>query len=530
MHAYEQYGEDCVTHLDGMFAFAVWDVARRTLMLARDRMGEKPLYYHAGPDVFAFGSELRALLEHPAVPRRLSFEGLSRYLAFEHLPAPHSVLTDVAKLPPGHLLTVSPGSKPRIVRYWDLAFAPDGSVDEEEWVDRLTRQLQASVRSRLVSDVPLGIFLSGGVDSSAIVAMAAPLSPARPLKTFTIGFSEPTYDERAFARAVATRFGTDHEEAVFSPRDAARLLEEVGHLLDEPLVDPSFLPIYLLSRTARRAVTVVLSGDGGDELFCGYPTFLADRGVRWVRRLPEGVQRWAARTVNRLRPSARYGSAEFLLKQFFRGLPHSPEVRTQLLLGGSTAREQSGLFSAAVRSALAGFDPYEELAHGVAEVPRLAPVDRMIYQHCKYYLAGQNLVAVDRASMACGLGVRAPLLDHALVELASQIPADLKLRGWQTKYILKRALRGQLPAAILARRKQGFGAPIGAWLRGPLRRALEERLAPDRVSRLGLFDPAATSRLVVEHVEGRTDHRKLLWALMMLDAWCEHYLPHARWT
>jgi len=530
VHAYEQYGEDCVTHLDGMFAFAVWDIARRTLMLARDRMGEKPLYYHAGPDVFAFGSELRALLEHPAVPRQLSFEGLSRYLAFEHLPAPHSILTDVAKLPPGHLLTVSPGSKPRIVRYWDLAFAPDGSVDEEEWVDRLTRQLQASVRSRLVSDVPLGIFLSGGVDSSAIVAMAAPLSPARPLKTFTIGFSEQTYDERAFARAVATRFGTDHEEVAFSPRDAVRLLEDVGHLLDEPLVDPSFLPIYLLSRTARRAVTVVLSGDGGDELFCGYPTFLADRGVRWVRRLPERVQRWAARTVNGLRPSPRYGSAEFLLKQFFRGLPHSPEVRTQLLLGGSTAREQSGLFSAAVRSALAGFDPYEELAHGVAEVPRLAPVDRMIYQHCKYYLAGQNLVAVDRASMACGLEVRAPFLDHALVELASQIPAHLKLRGWQTKYILKRALRGRVPTAILARRKQGFGAPVGAWLRGPLRRALEERLAPDRVSRLGLFDPATTSRLVVEHVEGRTDHRKLLWALMMLDAWCEHYLPHTRWN
>src|SRR5881409_404392 len=212
VHAYEDAGEACVRELDGMFAFALWDATRRTLLLARDRMGEKPLYYHAGPDVFAFGSELRALLEHPAVPRQLSFEGLSRYLAFEHIPAPHSILTDVAKLPPGHLLTVSPRSKPRIVRYWDLAFAPDGSLDEEEWVDRLTRQLQASVRSRLVSDVPLGLFLSGGVDSSAIVAMAAPLSPARPLKTFTIGFSEPTYDERAFARAVATRFGTDHEE------------------------------------------------------------------------------------------------------------------------------------------------------------------------------------------------------------------------------------------------------------------------------------------------------------------------------
>src|SRR5947208_1800028 len=343
VHAYEAWGEDCVHHFDGMFALAIWDVGQRTLLLARDRMGEKPLHYYAGSDAFVFGSELRALLEHPAVPRELNLASLARYLSFEHVPAPHSILAGIEKLPPGHLLTVSPGSKPRIVPYWDLAFAPDGSVDEEEWVDRLTRQLQASVRSRLVSDVPLGMFLSGGVDSSAIVAMAAPLSPARPLKTFTIGFSEPTYDERAFARAVATRFGTDHEEAVFSTQDAVRLLEDVGRLLDEPLVDTSFLPTYLLSRTARRAVTVVLSGDGGDELFCGYPTFLADRGVRWVRRLPERVQRWAARTVNGLRPSPRYGSAEFLLKQFFRGLPHSPEVRTQLLLGGLTAPEQSGL-------------------------------------------------------------------------------------------------------------------------------------------------------------------------------------------
>jgi asparagine synthase (glutamine-hydrolysing) len=529
-HAYEQYGEDCVAHLDGMFAFAVWDVTRRTLLLARDRMGEKPLYYYAGPEVFVFGSELRALLEHPAVPRTLSLEGLSRYLAFEYIPAPYSILTDVAKLLPGCLLTVSPGSKPRITRYWDLSFSPDSSVDEEEWADRLARQLQTAVRSRLVSDVPLGLFLSGGIDSSAMVAMAARLSPARPLKTFTVGFSEPSYDERAFARAIATQFGTDHEEAVFSAQDAVRLFEDVGHLLDEPLVDTSFLPIYVLSQTARRTVTVALSGDGGDELFCGYPTFLAARGVRSVQRLPAGVQRWAAGVVNHLPTSARYGSAEFLLKQFFRGLPQSAEVRTQLLLGGLTAHEQSELFSAGVRATLAGFDPYEELPAIVGEVPEADPISRMIYQHCKYYLAGQNLVAVDRASMACGLEVRAPFLDPALVELTGRIPPQLKLRGWQMKHILKRALRGRLPESVLRRRKQGFGVPVGPWLRGPLRGVLEQRLAPDRVARLGLFDPAVTNRLVAEHIEGRRDHRKLLWALLMFDAWRAHYLPQARWS
>jgi len=273
----------------------------------------------------------------------------------------------------------------------------------------------------------------------------------------------------------------------------------------------------------------VLSGDGGDELFCGYPTFLADRGARWVQRLPRWIQNRAARAVSRLAPSSRYGSVESLLKQFFRGLPFSPEVRTQLLLGGLAPSERSTLFSEGLRMACGDFEPYEELAAAVGQA-KLAPFDRLIYQHCKFYLAGQNLVAVDRASMACGLEVRAPFLDRALVELAGRIPSELKLAGWQTKYILKRALRDLLPKAILARRKQGFGVPIGLWLRGPLRRALEERLAPERVARGGLFNPHVTTRLVTEHLMGLQDHRKILWALMMFDAWRERYLPNARWS
>src|SRR5207249_5686802 len=238
----------------------------------------------------------------------------------------------------------------------------------------------------------------------------------------------------------------------------------------------------------------------------------------------------AARAVSRLAPSPRYGSVEFLLKQFFRGLPFPPAVRTQLLLGGLTPSERSTIFSEGVRAAGIGCEPFDELAMTVGEAPKLAPFDRLIYQHCKFYLAGQNLVAVDRASMACGLEVRAPFLDRALVELAGRIPSELKLAGWQTKYILKRALRDLLPKAILARRKQGFGVPIGLWLRGPLRRALEERLAPERVARGGLFNPHVTTRLVTEHLMGLQDHRKILWALMMFDAWRERYLPNARWS
>jgi len=530
VHAYEEWGEDCVRHLDGMFALAVWDGEQHTLLLARDRMGEKPLYYHAGPDAFVFGSELRALLEHPAVPRELSFESLTRYLSFEYVPAPHSIFTGIEKLPPGHLLTVSPTGKPRVVSYWDLSFVPDASLDTDEWAQALTQQLERSVRRQLNSDVPLGLFLSGGIDSSAITAIAAQVSGRRAIKTFSLGFAEASYDERTFARTVAHHCCTEHTEIEFSAEDAARLLERVGDLLDEPLVDSSFLPLYWLSRAARQTVTVVLSGDGGDELFCGYPTFLADRGARWAQRLPQWVQNGAARAVSRLAPSSRYGSVEFLLKQFFRGLPFSPEVRTQLLLGGLAPSERLALFSEVLRAACGKFEPYEELAAAVGQAPKLAPIDRLIYQHCKFYLAGQNLVAVDRASMASGLEVRAPFLDRALVELAGRIPSQLKLAGWQTKYILKRAIRDLLPQAILARRKQGFGVPIGLWLRGPLRRALEERLAPERVAFHGLFDPDVTARLVGEHLMGRRDHRKVLWALLMFDAWRERYLPNARWS
>lgn len=530
VHAYEEYGDDCVSHLDGMFALAVWDAVQRSVLLARDRMGEKPLYYYAGHDAFVFGSELRALLAHPAVPRELSLEGLSSYLAFEYVPAPRSILAGIAKLPPGHALTVSPEGKSRLVQYWDIPFAPDPAPDEREWVERLMAQLETSVRRRLVSDVPLGLFLSGGIDSSAIVAVAARLNGTRALKTFTVGFPDASYDERPFARTVARHCGTEHREVVFSSEDMRALLQDVGGLLDEPLADSSFLPTYVLSRFARRSVTVVLSGDGGDELFCGYPTFLADRGVRWVRRLPRWVQTGATWAVNRLPPSPRYGSVEFLLKQFVRGLPHPPEVRTQLLLGGLTTPEQAGLLSRGVREAIAGFDPYALLAQTMVEAPRLRPLARLIYQHCKFYLPDQNLVNVDRASMASGLEVRAPFLDPALVELAGRIPSHLKLRGWTTKYILKRALDGSLPAPTVHRRKQGFGVPIAAWLRGPLCGVLGERLAPERVARIGLFDPSRVAQLVTEHLRGARDHRKILWALLMFDCWRERYLPDARWS
>lgn len=528
-HGYEEWGDACVAHLEGMFAFAVWDAAQQTLLLARDRIGEKPLYYYTAPTTFVFGSELRALLAHPAVPRELDLRSLSRYLAYEYVPAPSAILAGIAKLPAGHLLTVRLGDKPRVVRYWDLSFVPDHAPTEDEWAERLRDQIAASVRRQLVSDVPLGMFLSGGIDSGAVVATAARLGAA-PLKTFSVGFDEPSYDERRFARAVASRWGTEHIETVFSARDALGLLDQVGALLDEPLVDASFLPTYVLSRMARRSVTVALSGDGGDELFCGYPTFLAHHGVRHIRRLPRWMLDAATWAVNRMPPSRQYGSVEFLLKQFFRGLPHSAEMRTQLLLGGLPAAEQTSLLGPVVREACRDVDVYEDLTVAVAENPVLDPIARLIYQHCFFYLSGQVLTKVDRASMACGLEVRAPFLDPPLIDLACRIPSSLKLRGWTTKYILKRALRNDLPQEVLHRRKQGFGVPLDAWLRGPLRGALQERLEPERLARQGLFEASTVSRLTAEHLGGLRNHRKILWALMMFEAWCDHYLPGRQWT
>jgi len=529
VHAYESTGYDCVRELDGMFALAIWDSSRRRLLLARDRMGEKPLYYYAGADTFVFGSELRALLQHPDVPRTLELETLSRYLLFECVPAPHSILTGIAKVPPGHMLVVSPGAKPQIQPYWRMRFEPQASVGKDEWRAQILSALDTAVTSRLVSDVPLGVFVSGGIDSGAIAAIAARSSPP-PLRTFCVGFEEPTYDERSFARRVAAHCGAEHLAIVFRARDALALMDRVGELLDEPLGDASFLPRYALALAAKQTATVMLSGDGGDELFCGYPTFLADRPARWLGRvLPSSVQRGAQLIVERLPSSQRYGSFDFLLKQFVRALPYEPEVRTQLLLGGLSPSEQSDLLSAGVRSALGRFDPYAELIMAVRESSSSDAIERMSYQHARFYLADQTLVAADRATMAAGLEVRAPLLDHRLVELAGRIPAHLKIRGMTTKHLFKRAVGQLLPAEIVTRRKQGLGVPIAVWLRGPLRTILEDRLSAARVARRGLFEPATVTRLIAEHVSGQRNHRKILWTLLMLDAWCDHYLPNERW-
>jgi asparagine synthase (glutamine-hydrolysing) len=516
VHAWEEYGEHCVDLLNGMFAFALWDRRREQLLLARDRMGEKPLYYTLANGWFVFGSELRAVLAHPAVSRELDLHGLSRYLTYEYVPAPHSIVRDIKKLPPAHRLIASE-SKVSVQSYWEIPFRPDPTIDEATWCREIARRLDEAVRLRLSSDVPLGCFLSGGIDSTAVAATAARHRSG--IRTFSVGYVESPYDERRFARIVAERYGTQHEERVVSAEDARALLPQLGGLLDEPIADMSFVPLYLLSLSARSSVTVALTGDGGDELFAGYPSMAAEWWHAAFGRLPRGVRR-ALRTV-----AERPASMPEPLREFFRALEYGPGARNQALIGGLAPDRHAMLLSPAARAALAGFDPYVDIDAALNGCTGTDPTARLIHWYCKLYLAGQNLANADRASMAAGLELRAPFLDHTFVEFMGRIPSRLKLRGFRgLKQLLKHALRDQLPPEILARPKHGFQVPMAEWFRGPLAEPLRAILAPERLRTAGLFDAAAVRRLVDEHVGGARDHRKVLWALLIFELWRAHHL------
>lgn len=521
VHSWEEYGEHCLDTFNGMFAFALWDRRRDQLFLARDRMGEKPLYYALVDGWLVFGSELRALLAHPVVSRELDLPAVSRYLAYEYVPAPHSVVRDIKKLPPAHTLTAS-GDKVSIQSYWDIPFRPDPTVDETTWCREIARRLDEAVRLRLRSDVPVGCFLSGGVDSTAVVATAARHTGGE-IRTFSVGYVEPAYDERRFARIVAERWGTRHAELVVSADDARALLPQLGALLDEPIADMSFVPLYLLSRAARGSVTVALTGDGGDELFAGYPTMAAEWWHNAFAGLPGAVRRGLRSLAERV------AAVPEPLRDFLRTLEYRREARNQALLGGLPPERQTLLFSPAVREALVGVDAYEDIDGALGECPSSDPTDRLIYWYCKLYLAGQNLANADRASMAVGLELRAPFLDHTFVEFMGRIPSWLKLRGFHgLKQLLKRALADRLPPEILARRKQGFRAPLGEWFRGPLADPLYEVLAPERVRAGGIFNVDVVERLIDEHVRGAQDHRKVLWSLLVFELWRTHHLGDSR--
>jgi len=546
LRAYLEWGERFAEHVHGMFAIAIWDARRRKLVLARDRLGKKPLYYAlAGPGGwngtvptegagpfparrFVFGSELKALVAHGGVPRQLDREAFLQYLAAEYVPAPRSIFATIRKLPAAHLAVLDEDGF-RLHRYWDLP-APlaraNGNGAHAARADpdlqaELTGLLDAAVARRLVADVPVGVFLSGGVDSTAITAMAT--RHRRPLETFNIAFNESSFDESPFAQLAAQRLGTEHHSEFLSSNACLEQVPEAVAQLDEPFADPSFLPTLLLSHFVRRHVIVALAGDGGDELFAGYDPFLAHRPAQIAARLPPSVRALLARAVSHLPAASTNMSLDFRLKQFFRGLSAPASLRHQFWIGSFLPQELERVLHRDLTPLLREDVVYREVLAEAERASRagVAPgsIDEALRFYLGRYLADDILVKADRAGMAASLELRAPFLDTHLVEFVARLPWRQKLSLRRTKVLLKRALKGIVPEEILQRPKKGFGIPVAAWIRGPLRPMFEDLFSPSSLSRSGLFQPGPTRELLERHLSGRVDLRKPLWTLAMFLLW-----------
>ena len=530
LHAYAAWGEACVGKFNGMFSFVFHDATRGKLFGARDRMAKKPFYYVHDGGFFAFASEPKALLHHPAVRRELDLEAAARYLLFEYVPSPYAIYKGMRKLEGGQAFTYDLETGALALKtYWEPRFepgnTPDGREPEEYWAERVRDALLASVKRRLISDVPLGVFLSGGIDSSAVTAAMVRLQGRGNVKTFSIGFSDPRFDETGHARRLSEFLGTEHYEERFDPRASQEILPAVSGLLDEPFADPSILPSYLLARFTRRHVTVALGGDGGDEMFAGYDTFRAFPYLRFYNAVVPGfVHRGLVRPlVNRLPGSTGDFNLDFVLKQFLRGAKVPEDERLWRWLGAFVPEELAGLLAPEPLARIALPELYRETRALNARVAAHDTVVRDGFLFARTYLE-EVLVKVDRATMACSLEARSPLLDPEFVELADAIPSRFKVRGGRLKYIFKRALRGLVPEDILARPKKGFGIPVASWFRGDLRELLLETLHEKRLREGGLFRPEAVRALVDEHLSGRRNNRKPLWTLFMFELWREQWL------
>lgn len=517
VHAYEEFGPDCLTDLRGMFAFAIWDDKARTLFVARDRAGKKPLYYTTTANgTFVFGSELKALLEHPDVQRELNPEGLDAYFTLGYVPDPLSIFRHIHKLPPGCYLTFKEGNV-AVKQYWDFELEPAESTKEEDYLDELRFLLDESVRLRLISDVPLGAFLSGGIDSSTVVALMA-RNMGQPVKTFSIGFHEDSYNELKYARVTAQKYGTDHHEFFVTP-DICEVVDDLAWHFDEPFADSSAIPTYMVSKLARDHVTVVLSGDGGDELFAGYTRYVVDRKRGGFERLPKPLREGVMRPLSERLPHAAWG------RNYLHNVSLDPISRYLDSVSVFTNLNRRSLYTSDFSRQLGPGGYVANLFNKLVEnVKSEEPIDRLLYLDSKTYLPGDILTKVDRMSMAVSLEARAPLLDHKLIEFVTRVPAALKLAGLETKHLLKRAVKDLVPAEILDRPKQGFGVPIQEWINQQLRSRIRDTLSDARTKQRGYIDSHYVSVLLDEHERGRRDHSMSLWALVMLELWHRQFL------
>jgi asparagine synthase (glutamine-hydrolysing) len=523
VHAYEQYGADCPKLLRGMFAFAIWDARREELFLARDRVGKKPLLYAQADGDFVFGSEFSALLLHPGVSRDVDRAAIHHYLSFMCVPAPLTAYRAIRKLEPGHSLRVTRAGGIEMARYWQPDFSKKATMREEEAGERLMELLRDAVRVRLISEVPLGAFLSGGIDSSAVVALMSELGPA-PVKTFSVGFEEQDFSELRHARRVAERIGADHHEFIVRP-DALEVLPTLVEHYGEPYGDSSAIPTYYVSRETRRHVTVALNGDGGDECFAGYERHAAMRLSERYRKLPGFLREGLIERVVGLLPSSESRRSRVRdLKRFLRAASLPPVERYLRWVSVLDPRTKRELYTDDFLRETAANDPAQWLAPWFAPANGAGLLDAVLLADTMTYLPNDLLVKVDIASMAVSLEARSPFLDHHVIEFAASLPEGLKLRGLTTKYLLRRTLRRLLPAENLTRAKMGFGVPVGDWFRGSLQPFLRETLLSEKAARRGFVKADGVRRLVDEHTSGTRDHGHRLWTLLMLELWFERFV------
>src|SRR2546421_5981864 len=521
VHAYDEYGTDCPKYLRGMFAFAIWDERAKSLFLARDRVGKKPLLYAQLNGQLIFGSEFMALLRHPEVSRDVNYEAIHHYLSFICVPAPLTAYQAIRKLQPGHWLLWKKGEI-KLERYWQLDFSHKISISEEEAGERVVDLLRDAVRVRLMSEVPLGAFLSGGIDSSAIVALMAQESSEK-VKTFSIGFEEQDFSELHHARRVAEHVGADHHEFVVRP-DAMEVLPMLVEHYGEPFADSSAIPSYYVSRETRKYVTVALNGDGGDECFAGYERYAAMNLARTYDVVP-AIVRSGVGNIARALPAFQSRANPLRKAQRFAAVAAmSPVQRYLRWISSFDDQAKADLYSEDFRQQTAGFRSASIIEPWFAKANGAGIVDATLLTDTMTYLPNDLLVKMDIASMSVSLEARSPFLDHHLMEFAASLPEKLKLRRLTTKYLLKRVLKQLVPEENLTRSKMGFGVPIGYWFRGPMQPFLRETLFSDKALSRGLFNAENVRKIVEQHVKGQKDYSNRLWSLLMLELWFEIFI------